>query len=372
MDKNVSNLCAMELSVCTNDVIIGENIIDSIEVKRKENERGKIRGNCNINDFIVENAPEYVNCIVPYKTKIYMSQVKIEKAENGIIYAKYHNIDGTVELIKNGNHSFLVFNPIKEYNTENAYKQYTDDVIEILQNNYGFEKEKATNLAKKYYRNIEKRYVFGKSPYESADVIFDLFVDNRTGYRENMYLFDDNSIAKDFSAYDSLNVEEQYFENTIAKRPGKWGITSKSHGVVFESQFLYKPEYAYFDTFVVYKGDMWEKDGDVYKSDNQKCGVVDVKGKEIIPFEYDQIKAVWKIGSDEAEMKYIACKNNKWGVVNKDNEIVVPFEFDAIAEDTFVASYSLFCMKEGKTEYLTLQNDNIVYLNLESIAFKAS
>ena len=50
-------------------------------------------------------------------------------------------------------------------------------------------------------------------------------------------------------------------------------------------------------------------------------------------------------------------------MINQKNEIIVPFEYDAIVEDTYVASYSMFFMKDGKTEYISLLNDNIVSLN---------
>ena len=225
-------------------------------------------------------------------------------------------------------------------------------------------------MAKKYYRNIEKRYVYGKPAIESADKVAELYMENKVGYynpykeEERFQSMWDMIAYKNYNGKNILNAKEDEFENAMTSSPGIWGVVDRKTGeVLFEPQFLYIPAYAYFDTFVVYKGDMWKKDGDVYKSANQKCGVIDLKGNEVIPFEYEHIKAIWKIGSDESEKRYIACKNNKWGVINQKNEIIVPFEYDAIVEDTYVASYSMFFMKDGKTKYISLLNDNIVSLN---------
>ncbi|MBR6253015.1 MAG: WG repeat-containing protein [Clostridia bacterium] len=158
------------------------------------------------------------------------------------------------------------------------------------------------------------------------------------------------NIDQDNAVFDKL-----HFGNAIAENPGIWGIKSnKTNKIIFKPQFLYEPRYAYFDSFVVYKGDLWKKEHGVYKSNNQKCGVIDLKGNEIIPFEYEHIKAVWKIGSDESDKKYIVCKNNKWGVIDQNREVVLPIEFDEIDEDTIVAEYSFFCKKNKKTLYVII------------------
>jgi len=52
-------------------------------------------------------------------------------------------------------------------------------------------------------------------------------------------------------------------------------------------------------------------------------GVIDTKGKEIIPFDYDYIT----IEKDEL---FITTKNKKIGVINTDNETIVPFIYDKI------------------------------------------
>ena len=357
MDKNLKELGSKEQKVRMRNTEIEQNynVFELIEAQRKENKRGR-------ND--------YVNCIVPYKNKIYMSQVKLDRSENGIFYATYHNIEGTINLIKSGKTSFLIFNPIHKYNVEDALKEYNEEVVKLISKKLDVEYEKASNIAQKYHLNIEKRYVYGKPASESANKVVELYRENKVGYynpykeEERFQSMWDMIAYKNYNGKNILNAKEDEFENAIANSPGIWGVVDRKTGeVLFEPQFLYIPTYAYFDTFVVYKGDMWKKDGDVYKSANQKCGVIDLKGNEVIPFEYEHIKAIWKIGSDESEKRYIACKNKKWGVINQKNEIIVPFEYDAIVEDTYVASYSMFFMKDGKTEYISLLNDNIVTLN---------
>ena len=371
MDKNVKEQSSMEQKVLRKNTKIEQNqsVFELIEAQRRENKRGR-------ND--------YVNCITLYKDKIYMSQVKLDRCENGIFYAFYHHIEGTVELIKNCKTSFLIFSPIHKYNVEDALKQYNDEVVKLLPRELDklkaeYENVNVNDIAKKYHLNIEKRFVYGKPAIESAKKVAELYKENKVGYynkykeEERFQGMWDMIAYKNYNGKNILNAKEDEFENVLADRPGIWGVVDRKTGeTLFKPQFLYIPTYAYFDTFVVYKGDMWQKDGNVYKSANQNCGVIDLMGNEVIPFECERIKAVWKIGSDESEKRYIACKNNKWGVINQNNEVIVPFEFDAIVEDTYVASYSLFCQKDGKIEYLTLPKDNIAYLSIETKVEKAS
>jgi hypothetical protein len=59
---------------------------------------------------------------------------------------------------------------------------------------------------------------------------------------------------------------------------------------------------------------------------NGKYGVIDLKGKMIIPCIYDEMSTV----TIDGQIYFIVNKNSRQGVINDQNEVVIPFEYDNI------------------------------------------
>src|SRR5687767_3982580 len=60
---------------------------------------------------------------------------------------------------------------------------------------------------------------------------------------------------------------------------------------------------------------------------NGKYGVIDLKGKMMIPCIYDEMTSV----TIDGQIYFIVNKNARQGVINDQNEVVVPFEYDNIS-----------------------------------------
>lgn len=59
---------------------------------------------------------------------------------------------------------------------------------------------------------------------------------------------------------------------------------------------------------------------------NKTYGVLDTQGNCILPFEYQ------RIGEYAINDLFVVCKNGKWGVVDKNNETVLDFEYEALGD----------------------------------------
>jgi hypothetical protein len=67
---------------------------------------------------------------------------------------------------------------------------------------------------------------------------------------------------------------------------------------------------------------------------DEKCGVIDLEGKIIVPFEYDIIDFLENGESLLLDVK----KDGKWGVIDLDEKIIVPFEHDSKIIDLYKES----------------------------------
>jgi hypothetical protein len=70
----------------------------------------------------------------------------------------------------------------------------------------------------------------------------------------------------------------------------------------------------------------------VYDSATKKQGVVDVRGKVVVPVSYDGISAI----SSLTEFGVFRVKQGEyWGVVDKANKRLVDFKYDAMLDDSY-------------------------------------
>ncbi len=91
-----------------------------------------------------------------------------------------------------------------------------------------------------------------------------------------------------------------------AKLGGKYGIIRNNGDVIVDFRYDFIGE---FDEY-----------GFMAYSDNDLCGVCDLKGNIIIPFDYEFVSYSY----DEL---LPAAKDTLWGVINRNNQVIVPFQF---------------------------------------------
>jgi hypothetical protein len=98
------------------------------------------------------------------------------------------------------------------------------------------------------------------------------------------------------------------------KKNGKWGYLDISI-----NKPIVLPKYDKADVFIMHNSIVMK---------NAKAGVIDEKGKEIVPVIYDALMRL------DGKL-FIANKNGKYGIVDKSNTVIIPFEY---SEATTVTS----------------------------------
>ncbi|HEY1039415.1 MAG TPA: WG repeat-containing protein [Bacteroidia bacterium] len=143
--------------------------------------------------------------------------------------------------------------------------------------------------------------------------------------------------------------QEEFPENFQLQKGNKYAYYFLKENYCTGFEFDAKPEY--FNNAVV-------------GVKNNKYGVTGNTGKNILPYEYDQIE-VNIFGCDE----YISVnKNNKWGVYHADGRVFLPIQYDQIDFNAYKmqSRYSescppFFAVKEnGKWGTIDLQNNMLL------------
>lgn len=62
-----------------------------------------------------------------------------------------------------------------------------------------------------------------------------------------------------------------------------------------------------------------------YRTGQSRNGMIDTKGKYVIPVEYESLSSCDQKG------RIVAQKNGKWGVIDKQNQVLVPFIYDSVS-----------------------------------------
>lgn len=93
----------------------------------------------------------------------------------------------------------------------------------------------------------------------------------------------------------------------------------------------------------------------VYTRSNNKCGIMDMKGKVLVNPQYDSIEET-EIGT------FIASKDGKYGIININNEEKLPFEYSSI---TFNKKAAIYVAEDSNYNAKIL--DNNLQTRLEGI-----
>lgn len=105
---------------------------------------------------------------------------------------------------------------------------------------------------------------------------------------------------------------------------------------------------------------------------NDKYGIIDTKGRKVVPIKYDDLE-IMEIynGSEYAFSKLaVAEKNEKYGIINMKNKTIVPFTYDDI---NWTDSNGLIRVElDGKYGYINSKGDVIIPIKYENAAFEFS
>lgn len=91
---------------------------------------------------------------------------------------------------------------------------------------------------------------------------------------------------------------------------------------------------------------------------NSKHGVININNEVVLPFEYDEIHKV-----SETKNYCRITKDNKFGLVNADNaKLVIPIEYESIyfVDEMYIGSELVVAQKDGKAGIVNMKNKVIV------------
>jgi hypothetical protein len=140
----------------------------------------------------------------------------------------------------------------------------------------------------------------------------------------------------------------------LAQKGNKIGIFCLDEGVILPMEYE-------CDEFVK----VFCKDGDLFFGEkspltlkhNGKWGVIEMRGKIILPFDYDYLKPV-KGYLQEPKGYLGATKNGKCGLIDYEGKEVVPFEYDS-----FIGQYNN--RQAGENDpYVFMKNGKIIFYDL--------
>ena len=134
----------------------------------------KTRELTNLDMFRLKFSPDFVTCIVSYKNTNYTAKVKLSRYENNTIYAKYHEQEGIISLVKQNNATFLFFKPIHIINEKEALNKYILNIMDGLEKDFDIERENCLKIIKDFQFIIEKGYINGDLSFETVLKIIDV------------------------------------------------------------------------------------------------------------------------------------------------------------------------------------------------------
>lgn len=147
-------------------------------------------------------------------------------------------------------------------------------------------------------------------------------------------------IKSEYFDKDSLLVYEKTIDGNSLK-----GIVKIDNTIIIE------PKYDNID--------LLENEDFLLAEKDQKFGLIDKSGKEIIPLIYDKIKAI-------SENLILVKQKDKWGFIDKLNKIIIPLEYD----DAFPFFNGIaFVQKESFYGAIDKHNQTKIQFNLDKLIF---
>ncbi len=168
---------------------------------------------------------------------------------------------------------------------------------------------------------------------------------------ENYFVVGDDMMGKQLVTKGGKPVMNEKFDDmtilndgndclVLTQRDERWGFFDKEGspvtGMIFDD---YTPGWWFSNPSLVLNGESYNiyslfHDGMMVMKKDEKYGCINTKGKEIIPFIYDDMTVA-------SEGKYIVKVDEKYGVVDKNGNELVPCKYDSIEYDEDEGKYNL-------------------------------
>ncbi len=188
-------------------------------------------------------------------------------------------------------------------------------------------------------------------------------------FKEGQYMFQGDSVWGIVSTTGSVIARIDFWETFknglitnlfVARKGDQIGIFSTSEGLVLPMEY----ETDEFNKIFCRDGDLFFEVGSpLTLKRNGKWGVMEMKGKIILPFEYEYLRPV--AGYLKEAKGYLgACKNGKCGLIDYQGKEQIPFEYDF-----FLGQYQnkeqtphdpFVFMKNGKVVFYDLADKKVI------------
>lgn len=248
----------------------------------------------------------------------------------------------------------------KEKNNKNYYGVIDSNGKEII--DFKYDKLTSLNQGKTYLAFFNDKYFIindhGKTisdEFNEAEVFDDqIYLISTIENDKKLYgLMDSNGAILVKCKYDELKTLTYYptKHNYIAKTGDKYGLINQNGKelMTFDYDLIVS---AYFQDYKINCNSIF------VKKDN-KLGVFDFDGKEIIPIEYEigsQDNPIDRIGYVNGY--YAVKKNGRYGLVDDKNNQVLNFKYDEIAKDN--QSIIAFDKVNSRADYFSLELNKLI------------
>ena len=101
---------------------------------------------------------------------------------------------------------------------------------------------------------------------------------------------------------------------------------------------------------------------------NNKCGVINLKGDTLIPFEYELITRAWE-DSRQNEERFIVQRNKKFGTISFQNKEIIPIIYDGISGWVEYGPPAHYVVKDNKCGLVTYDGKLLIPLDYDYLNY---
>lgn len=177
---------------------------------------------------------------------------------------------------------------------------------------------------------VDGKTYYGAVDLEKQKLIVPIAFNYVTYDRFQRFMGGNYGEVKNYALYDSEGKELLYGYEKIEEINGVYFITKDKKIAVYDENLNPITDFL-FDYAFHYKGH-------ILASQNKLYGMIDQNGKELLPFEFEELNFVYyKVGSShDLNPPIRAKKNKKEGLLDFDGNVLIPIEYDRI--DTQIAA----------------------------------
>jgi hypothetical protein len=185
--------------------------------------------------------------------------------------------------------------------------------------------------------------------------------------RSNTYAAPDTINRNKFKIIQQGQVREEDLEAfEMLYYQGKWGILDEAGKELIPCQYAYIDFFRNPQYFKVATGTLTT---DVEENSHHICcvggkwGVINVENQIIVPLLYEWVEEIhetlWAVNiggkvfyNDDYQEDYWTVRGGKWGVVNTKGKLIVPVQYDVYMKNWFRVKDFIFVQNDNDTPYL--------------------